>query len=72
MYGFEIDQKTIDEIVDGVVEDIRSHRQGEYYDSDEDPFEGVDSFFENFLGDIRYLADKKMTEKYVDENGDIL
>jgi hypothetical protein len=58
------------EIVDGIVDDIISHRKGEMYDEDEDPYEATDNFFADFLGDVRYLVDKEM-EKYIDEDGNI-
>lgn len=68
----KISPRQMDEIVDEICDDIISHRKGEMYDEIEDPYEATDDYFVDFLGDIRYLVDKKMEENFVDENYDII
>lgn len=68
----KISPRQMDEIVDEICDDIISHRKGEMYDEEEDPYEATDDYFVDLLGDIRYLVNEKMEKNFVDENYDII
>lgn len=67
----EISPKQMDELVDECCIDIISHRNGELYDSHEDPKEGVDAILCDFIEDLKFMVNEKMLENFVDENYDI-
>ena len=62
----------MDEIVDEICDDIISHRKGEMYDEDEDLRDSINDIFIDLIEDLKYLANKKMEENFVDENYDII
>lgn len=66
----ELTQEQMKLAVEEIVDDIRSHRKGEFYDEEEDPFEATDIYFCDILGDVRYLVDKEM-RNYIDEDYNI-
>lgn len=68
----KISPRQMDEIVDEICDDIISHRPGEMYDEDEDLRDAINDLFVDLIEDLKYLADKKMRENFIDENYNII
>lgn len=68
----KISPRQMDEIVDEICDDIVSHRKGEMYDEDEDLRDAINDLFVDLIEDLKYLADKKMRENFIDEDYNII